>query len=231
MKIGLLLIATGKYDVFLQPLIDSVEKYFFVDEKIEVFLFSDKAPHINHSERLSILHIPIEHKPFPYSTLYRYKYFYNNSRFVNTDYVFYCDVDMVFVDHVNSEILPDNLGCRLVAVQHPGFAKTGGWGSPNVFKESTAYVSPELRTEYVAGGFQGGRTEDYLIACRELDSNITTDENNGIMAEWHDESHWNKYLVNHPKKILSHEYCMSDADISGSPKILALTKDHNAFRS
>ena len=232
MKIGLLLIATGKYDVFLQPLIDSVDKYFFKDDKVEIFLFADKVPNIIHSDRIKIIHIPIEHKPFPYSTLYRYKYFYESRYMVsNTDYVFYCDVDMLFVDHVGHEILPNSNG--LVAVQHPGFAKTGGWGSPNMFPESKAYVAPEHRGPYCAGGFQGGDTKSYLMACAALDLNITADENNGVMAEWHDESHWNKCLSvrGYQVKILSHEYCMSDADISGSPKLLALTKNHAALRS
>lgn len=232
MKIGLLLIATGKYDVFLQPLIDSVDKYFFKDDKVEIFLFADKVPNIIHSDRIKIIHIPIEHKPFPYSTLYRYKYFWSSKDLITTDYVFYCDVDMLFVDHVGHEILPDGAS-GLVAVNHPGFAKTGGWGSPNMFKESMAYVAPENRGPYCAGGFQGGYTPSYLLACAAIDTNITTDENNGVMAEWHDESHWNKCLSvrGYQVKILSHEYCMSDADISGSPKLLALTKDHAALRS
>lgn len=234
MKIGLLLIATGKYDVFLQPLIDSVDKYFFKDDTVEIFLFSDKVPCVIHSDRLKIVHIHTEHKPFPYSTLYRYKYFHNSRDLINnTDYVFYCDVDMKFVDYVGREILPDDPS-GLVAVNHPGFAKNGGWGSPNMFKESRAYVAPENRGPYCAGGFQGGVTMAYLSACAGLDANITVDENNGVMAEWHDESHWNSFLSAkgyQEVKILSHEYCMSDADISGSPKLLALTKDHGALRS
>lgn len=233
MKIGLLLIATGKYDVFLQPLIDSVDKYFFKDDDVDIFLFADKVPNIVHSDRLKITHIPTEHKPFPYSTLYRYKYFYNSRYLItNTDYVFYCDVDMLFVDHVGREILPAYTG--LVAVNHPGFAKTGGWGSPNTFKESRAYVAPENRGPYCAGGFQGGHTFSYLTACAVLDLNIDADESNGVMAEWHDESHWNSLLSvkgYQDVKILSHEYCMSDSDISGEPKLLALTKDHAALRS
>lgn len=232
MKIGLLLIATGKYDVFLQPLINSVDQYFFKDDAVEIFLFADKVPNIIHSDRIKTVHIPIEHKPFPYSTLYRYKYFNESRDLISTEYVFYCDVDMLFVDHVGHEILPDN-DSGLVAVQHPGFAKNGGWGSPNVFKESMAYVAPENRVTYCAGGFQGGLRLFYLQTCSELAINIDIDENNGVRAEWNDESHWNKCLsikgyqnVN----ILSHEYCMSDADISGSPKLLALTKDHNYFQ-
>ena len=232
MKTGLLLIATGKYDVFLQPLIDSVDKYFFKDDAVEIFLFADKVPNIVHSDRLKITHIPTEHKPFPYSTLYRYKYFHESRDLINTEYVFYCDVDMLFVDHVGHEILPDNAS-GLVAVQHPGFAKTGGWGSPNVFKESMAYVAPENKGPYCAGGFQGGHRLFYLPTCAGLAVNIDIDENNGIRAEWNDESHWNKCLSvkgYQNIKILSHEYCMSDADISGSPKLLALTKDHNYFQ-
>lgn len=237
MDIGLLLIATGKYDVFVQPLIDSVEKHFFKNDTVIVTIFTDVARDYNHSSRLVIKQILYPHTAFPYATLYRYKKFTECAIFIDTKtkYLFYCDVDMLFVGDVGYEILPDHiLHGGLVAVQHPGFV-AGGWGSPNVNVESTAYVAEEWRGQYLAGGFQGGTREDYLKMASELDKNIDIDEANGIMAEWHDESHFNAYFYGQenrvPPLILPHQYCMADTNIVGEPKLLALSKDHAALRS
>ena len=40
-KIGLLLVATGKYIKFIEPLIHSAEKYFLADQEIFYFVFTD----------------------------------------------------------------------------------------------------------------------------------------------------------------------------------------------
>jgi hypothetical protein len=69
--------------------------------------------------------------------------------------------------------------------------------------------------------------------------NINEDESNGVLATWHDESHWNRYLTIYPPtKVLGPEYCYPDVPndyyrdkwrAAGlgevQPKILALTKD------
>ena len=136
---------------------------------------------------------------------------------------------MKVVDYVGEEILP-NAEEKLTATRHPGFVN-GGWGSNNVDKRSTAFIPEELRKTYFAGGFQGGETTAYLQACKTLSDNISKDEDIGIIAEWHDESHWNSYLSTRTPKIISNEYCMCEKNISGNPKIIALDKNHAELRS
>ena len=48
---------------------------------------------------------------------------------------------------------------------------------------------------YVAGGFNGGRAEDYLRMCRELADAVRRDLEDGGIAVGHDESHLNKYVI------------------------------------
>lgn len=228
MKIGLLLIATGKYDVFLQPLIDSVDKYFFRGDQVTIYLFTDKNPTLIFSDRINLVIIPTEHKPFPYATLYRYKYFTQSADKMEAEYLFYCDVDMLFVDEVGREILGN-----IVCTEHPGFYK-GGWGSPNCHKMSMAYLGVEMRNKYVCGGFQGGERLSYLAACETLASRIQTDEDQGIMAEWHDETHWNWFIAMRAKniKMLNPSYCYPERWTLPFPKkLLALDKNHKEIRS
>ena len=230
MRIGLLLVATGKYDIFLQPLIDSVDKFFFRNDPITIYLFTDKVEiKLIHSVRINIVIIPTEHKPFPYATLYRYKYFSGASNLIDTDYVFYSDVDMRFVAEVGREILGD-----IVCVQHPGFYK-GGWGSEGCSPDSLAYLDPIYRKEYKAGGFQGGETKTYIRACGILCERINDDESRGVMAEWHDETHWNWYLKimcnDNQVIVLSPSYCYPESwSIPFKKKLLALDKNHVEIR-
>jgi hypothetical protein len=230
MRVGLLLIATGEYDRFLKPLIDSADRFFFKGEPIDIYIFADKPYNEKHSERINIQVMEIKHYPFPYATLYRYKHFDQYKDVLTSDYLFYLDVDMLFVDHVGSEILGD-----LVCVQHPGFYK-GGWGSSGCDKRSLAYLEPHLCKDYKAGGFQGGRREGYLEACNILNARIQDDERRNVMAEWHDETHWNWYLKTLAKniKILSPSYCFPQAiwakGMLFQKKILALEKNHAEVR-
>lgn len=229
-KVGLLLIATGKYDIFLQPLIDSVEKFFFREDKIDIYIFSDKPLEIKHSDRISLTVLEIKHYPFPYATLYRYKHFDTYKDVLTSEYLFYLDVDMKLVGLVGHEILSD-----ITAVKHPGFWR-GGWGSEGCDPASLAYLPKELCQGYCAGGFQGGKREKYLEACAILNERIQADESRGVLAVWHDETHWNHYLKTFVKdaKILDPGYCFPEADWArGMPfvkRIVALDKDHKAMR-
>ena len=81
------------------------------------------------------------------------------------DYLFYCDADMLFCDHVGEEILSDR-----VATQHPGFY--GRRGTPELNPNSLAYVSPYEPMQYFAGGFNGGAKSEYLNMAEILSNNI-----------------------------------------------------------
>lgn len=238
LKIGIYLICTGKYDIFLEPLIDSLDKYFFKDDEIIIYLFWDKNYEIKLPGRFLIIYTPTEHKPFPAPTLFRYKNLLSISDKIKCDYLFYSDVDMLFVGDVGREILPQaNNDCGLVATLHPGFYNGGGSWDTN--EKSTAFMPLENRIKYYCGGFQGGKTIDYMNACSIMARNINFDEMNSVMAIWHDESHWNQYLSIRNPKVLTPEYCMVEQinlrQIWGishfSPKIIAIAKNHNEIRS
>jgi hypothetical protein len=228
MKIGLLLIATGKYDQFVGPLLESVDKHFFKDDQVNVYVFTDKSFKVN-SGRLTVYRLPIEHRPFPYATLLRYRHFDQHKEVLkDNDYLFYCDVDMKFVADVGREILGD-----LTVVRHPGFFN-GGWGSNNVDKKSLAFLPINKRKGYYAGGFQGGKTKSYLHACNVLHARINDDLSRDVMAEWHDESHWNWYMKAEARNFnaLDPSYCYPESwDMPFEKKLLALDKNHKEVRS
>ena len=246
-RVGIILVCTRKYDVFLQQFIDSVEKLFFQGEQVDVYLLTDK-PNLpqKRSDRIDISVCAIPSYSFPWATLFRYKEITEYSMYLTAEHLFYSDIDMRFVAPVGEEILCDGI----TAVRHPGFYHNNGWGSTHTHPQSLAYLKPELRHEYYCGGFQGGRRTEYLNACSLLSEMIDIDldtaksigytDNHGILAQWHDETMWNWYCkLNTPKKVLSPEYCMVEQKElrlkwgidNLTPKLIALSKDHKQIRS
>jgi histo-blood group ABO system transferase len=165
-------------------------------------------------------------KGYPQETLYRYNTMLKAQHILSTyDQLFYVDADMLFVAPVGS-VYSDGLTATL----HPGYI--GHRGTPETRKESTAYCDNNIA--YYCGGFQGGDSYTYLDAVSAMARNITIDEANGVMAVWHDESHWNKYLANNtPSKVLTPSYCYPE-DYNGrwgwpkekyTPILMALDKN------
>jgi histo-blood group ABO system transferase len=225
MKIGLLIIATNKYIQFLEPLIDSADKFFLPNQEVTYFIFTNKDIEIISNR--NIVKIEVEHRKWPWMTLGRYKIFSDNSDTLSEmDYLFYCDADMRFVDVVGDEILS-----KRVATQHPGYF--GRRGTPETRLESLACVRENEEMQYFAGGFNGGTSEEYLKMARHISNNIDIDYSSGIIAVWHDESHMNRYFIdNKPTKILDPSYCCVENwhDCPFGRKLLALIKNHNYFR-
>ena len=169
---------------------------------------------------------------WPMPTLFRYNLFLQQEeKLKEYDYIFYCDIDMLFVNFVGDEIL----GEGLTAALHPMYALRQNFNAPfEPNPKSTAYIP--FHNTYFAGGFQGGKSGEYIKAMKAMRNTIDLDfERNNYIARWNDESHWNKYLKeNPPSVILSPAYIYPDSLIQEyyikvwgrnySPKLITLTK-------
>lgn len=163
-------------------------------------------------------------------TLRRYHIFSKKRHMLeNLDYLFYCDIDMLFVSDVGDEVLPASPH-QLTAVLHPGFYDGGGsWETHTM---STAFVPIPDRNHYYAGGFNGGTSKAYLDMAATIAANIDDDALWNHVSPWHDESHLNKYLVDHPPHTLMPGYCYPESwTLPFAKKLLALDKDHDEVRS
>jgi len=228
MKIGLVVIATGKYTQFIPPLFKSVQKHFMKGHEVKIFVFTDgKIP-----ENDVVKRVEQEHLGWPGATLKRYHIFDKNKEILSKmDYLFYCDADMKFVGDVGEEILPEKESNGLVGTQHPGFYSSGKRGTYETRPESTAYVSPEEGSIYYAGGFNGGTSEAFLNMSKIIKERVDKDLEKDIIAVWHDESQMNRYFIDNPPKTITPSYCYPESwSIPFEKKLLALDKNHSEIR-
>jgi histo-blood group ABO system transferase len=211
MKVALCVIATGKYTRFLNELLATAEKFFCPGHDVRTCVFTGP------------------HEPWPGPTLHRYRTMLRAAEeLAGCDYVYYVDVDSRFVRPVGEEIFGD-----LAATIHYGFCDRPRKAFTYEYRTtSRACVRPREGRRYYAGGFQGGRAGRYLEAMRGMDAAIADDERRGIVACWHDESHWNRYLIDHPPDVeLSHDYNCPEQWRPETQRIVIVGKDNQEVRS
>jgi histo-blood group ABO system transferase len=215
MRVALIAIATAKYTSFIPQWIESAQRHFFPGCDREFIVFSDQ----NIDGPFTRLYV--QHHPWPGVTLRRYHTMLSeSSHLAGFDYLFHVDIDMRFVGDVADEIC----GEGLTATIHPGFAYKRV-GAYTYERRAESMACTHNGTRYYAGAFQGGRTVDSLRAWEEMAEDIDTDAARGITAVWHDESHWNRYLADHPPAIaLSLKYCCPENWPVEDRRILILGK-------
>lgn len=244
MKVGILIIGTGRYINFFDKLYESIMAKFLGDHTKQIYLFTDSTA----AMPSNVTVIPVVRQGFPGDTLFRYNHFLSirDKLLAETDVLYYLDIDSLVIDTCDNSILPTE-DTPLIAAAHPGFYKMN-MGTPETRRVSRAYIGPnEVRDHYVAGGIQGGLTKEYLSAVYTVNSLIYDDYNRGITPVWNDESMWNRYYVSNLSqfKVISPSYVYPECKyrnprignysslISESvvPRVLALDKDHTWYRS
>lgn len=201
MKIAIVTLATNNYKKFLFPLVESIKTHFIPDAHKDFYLFSDEKLDWFDS---SITWEKITHEQWPYITLKRFEFISKQlHNLMSYDYVFYFDCDMEFVDTVKS------LDCDLkkyYAVAHPANILNKNFWTGETNNKSTAYIPNRHNCVYVQGCLWGARGHSIKYMIDTLKKNIDDDLQNGIIAIWHDESHLNKFMVDHRDEcsILSH---------------------------
>ncbi len=222
-KVGLFVMATGRYVEFVDPLIDSAEKHFCKDHEVTYFVFTDQPL----KERKNLVKIYQKRLGWPLDTMNRYHVYYENRKaWEDMDYVYALDADMLFVGDVGTEIIGER-----VATLHPGFiGKLGPHSQTTIF--SNAFIHKKNRKRYFAGGFYGGSIKEVLKLFEINIERIDDDLSRGVIPAWHDESFWNKYLTEHPPTVvLSPSYCYPESwSLSYEKKLLALDKEHEDLR-
>lgn len=227
-KIGILYICTGKYVIFWREFFQSMEENFLPEIEKHYFVFTDSSE-IDFAGKVDRIHvIHQDNLGWPDNTLKRFHVFLNQEESLSKmDYLFFCNANLQVLQKISAkEFLPEN-NERLVAVQHPGFFnKVRDKFTYDNNSRSTAYIASTEGEIYVAGGLNGGYTSDFLQAMKVMKQNIDQDLQKGIVALWHDESHWNRYIIGRSDvKILDAAYLYPEGwNIPFEKKILIRDK-------
>lgn len=194
-KVGLFFICTSKYNLFWKFFKAAADKFFLPDADKTYFLFTDSDRHVTGDDTTVI---PVEHRPWPYMTLYRASILLSAyDKWKDMDYVVFCNSNMIFCNPMN---MAETFGNKpLMACCHP--LANGGMSTYSLEHNPKSCAYMDKPTVYVCGGFQGGRTEAFASALREMKAWVDKDAENGITAVWHDESHWNKYCFLHQPDV------------------------------
>lgn len=226
----MVIIATAGYPPFAVNLIASARKHFAPGHRRQFLVLTDRPAEFATQEAggdIAIRHVT--HAPWPAMTLRRYHFMLEHAAFLDAfDCIYYCDADCLFEGNVDFH----SLGA-LTAVIHAGYQ-----GKPRRMlpyedrSSSAAYIARNEGVCYYCGGFQGGGVREYLEAAECIAGAIDRDERLGITAKWHDESHWNRYLLDHPPAVvLPPHYCWPEEwHPHGDARLIALKKDHQAVR-
>jgi len=203
------LIATNKYVSFLPEMTKSAYTHFFPKTQRHIVIYTD-IPNAKDYVRIEdentstiVFHyVHIDHEAWPLITLKRFHRFSKCP--LNVSHSFYCDVDAFFTKTLTTDMLND----LLYGTVHPGYK--GGKGTVCSNPNSTSCIPVGENAVYFCGGFFGGDHTLFMKMAHELCERIQTDLNNGVMADWHDESHLNWYFWKNPPSVLTYPFALAE---------------------
>ena len=236
MTVAVVFIGTEKYLDFLPSWYERCEENFLpgVDKKYLVFTDGD----IPEAPDNAVIYKQ-EHLEWPYITLYRFKIIEKALEEISKcEWLIFLDADMAVVDKVTpEEVFSDK---SYLGVHHPcHFLKFQPHHKPPGSFEtnplSTAKVPDDYDfSVYWQGCLWGGKVPEVIDMMEELNRRITTDEENNVIAVWHDESHLNAFYAERKDDVhtLGPEFAFPEVFADAcefQPKIVHLAKDNSKY--
>lgn len=232
--LGIIFIGIGEYLSLFEDFYQGAETFFFPGVKKRYFLVSDFSVQTSGKVLVheNVVYVKAESCAWPWPTLNRFEYVLrlsNQNLLDEVRNVFFFNANCRFVSTIEDQEILD---APLLATTHPGFFSKPRTQFTYEHREvSSAFIPLHEGSTYVAGGLQGGRRPELLDAYKECFQMLRSDLSKNIIAIWHDESYWNRFVANiqssDPSRILilGPEYLYPVAyDIPANPKIIILNK-------
>ncbi|XP_043941667.1 histo-blood group ABO system transferase-like isoform X2 [Protopterus annectens] len=238
-SIGLVTFAIKKYTRFLKEFLTTAELYFMLGHCVHYYIFTDRPqdiPNITLKENRFIHAInAVPHKRWQdilFERMRNIQILTEEKFSKEVDYLVSTDIDMKFNDYVGVEVLGN-----LAVTIHLGYYGSERSDFPYERRQvSEAYIPKDEGDFYYSAAFYSGTVKDMYLLAKACAEGIDKDKQKGIEAVWHEESHFNKYLLYHkPSKVLSPEYTWDNN--YGTPSFLkkkcfiAVPKNHNEIRN
>ena len=205
-SVGLVVAAIGTYIVFLKHLIGTADQWFMNSQNVTYFVFTDNPVKVSKvNSKRTIVVLEEKDRGWPHNSMLRFAMIQSyRDKFQDMDFLFCIDVDIRFYDEVDAEALEYRVGTL-----HPMHYEKRRITLPyDTNPLSTAYVNASEGSYYYSGAFFGGCRDEIYHMSDVIQANILRDSSCGnYTARWHDESHLNRYFIDHPPtKLLSPEY-------------------------
>ena len=235
MKVAIIFIGTGRYINFLPLYYENIHKYFLPKSEKTILAFTDGTG--DFPDDIKVYHQ--EHLEWPYITLKRFEIINKAKTFIKDfDWVVFIDADAIPVSEITEEEFFSDK--PFFGVHHPCHAlgmppHTEYPGAFETNPKSRAHVTPDDDTTmYWQGCLWGGRVPEVMDMIVELDRRTHEDLKKDVIAQWHDESHLNKFYVENRDDVhvvgpecafpeVFTEQCHFD------PKIVHLAKDNSKY--
>ena len=209
MKVAIVYICTGKYQIFFDNFYNTCESNFLNDNSKHYFVWSEKE-----TDKNNVTNIFRESKGFPYDSLMRFHFFLEiESELKKFDYVFFFNSNTVFKNKLKFDEIPKSDLVCFTGLGHERYKRFPCFFPYERNKKSNAYI-PRLKYnyKYVSGAIFGGKTGPFLDLCHRIKNWIDEDDMIGILPIFHDESYLNKYHFLYSDKIslMNYIYCISE---------------------
>lgn len=212
MNIGVLCVATGRYVCFWDEFYKSAKEFLFKNHNVHFFVYSD-ASEINYEDNDDVTKLFAQSSKWPISVCDKFAILLSGKKFYKDfDYLFHFNINMKFIAPIGDEILPDKDNGYLCACEWINHKLKGVVDNFPYERNSRslAYIPYGEGSHYFMSGAFGGRTKEYIEMCSEIEDNIRRDFQDGIIAIWHDESHFNKYMLNKNPLIMPSGYIIPE---------------------
>lgn len=194
MKIAMLNISIGRYDVFWKDFYLTAEENFLPGHEKHYFVFTDNM-NIYGNDRQNVSLLEQGNLGWPFNTMKRFHMFKRvEDKLKEYDYVFFINGNALFKQPLKDEFInPDK---NIITIIHPGLYGRSMNEMPfERNPESNAYIPEGKGKFYVQGAFIGGKSSAFIEMINEVDRLTEEDLKNDIIAVWHDESFLNKYIL------------------------------------
>lgn len=206
-KVAILYIGTGRYTIFWDEFYNSCEKNLLRNCEKHYFFFTD-SKEFESNDKITI--VPQENLGWPLITALRYKILNKvKAQLKDYDYAFFFNGNMEVIKEVTEEeLLPTEKDGYIVAPLHSCNKRVHSNYDFDYERNkcSTSYIPYGEGKYYFHAGLIGGRVKETLEMFDTCEKMMDDDLANNFIPKFHDESVFNKYVLNRPYKILSNYY-------------------------
>ncbi len=204
-SLAIVTIGTSRYVEYFPKFYESLKRSFLPNTKKHFFMFTDRVDYPYFKGKEDVTPVKIEHGNTTLITLFRFKFVYSiKDKLSKFSHVLYIDSDSFATDVLTTEA---DFFCHekpLFAVAHPGFLNAKHQVERNPLSTAALPEGVDLDV-YRQCSFWGGKSGELLEMCGKIDENIMIDMSNKIIAMWLDESHLNKYFLDHRNLVYTYD--------------------------